>query len=172
MLGSGPYSASSVFNRLAIEASNRADPIALGMIGALFLGSIAAAILASIGFLVTAAFMARERKGELAVLRALGERPGILARMLAIEQALLLLYGVIGGVALGLSLGWLAIPFAWLTPAGTVPVPAPSIIVPWAELAAIALPLVLLLFAGSTLLIRFAMVGPAADALRRQDVAP
>ena len=171
-LQSGPYFTSSVFNRSAIEASNRADPIALGVLGALFLGAIAAAALASIGFLVTAAFMARERKSELAILRALGERPGILARMLAIEQVLLLTYGLVGGVALGLVLGWLAIPFAWLTPAGTVPVPAPSIVVPWGALAVVTVPLAALLFLGSAVLVRLAIGGSAADALRSQDVAP
>jgi hypothetical protein len=171
-LGGGPYSASSVLNRLALEESGRADPISLGVIGALFLGAIAAAVLAAIGFLVTAAFMARERSGEMAVLRALGERPGTLVRMLAVEQALLLLYGLAGGIALGLLLGWLAIPFAWLTPSGTVPVPAPGVSVPWLELSAVVIPMTVALFLGAGMLIRLAMTGSAAAALRRQDVAP
>jgi hypothetical protein len=171
-LGAGPYSVSSMFDRLDIERSGRADPIALGVIGALFLGSLAALLLAAIGFLVNAAFTAGERNGELAVLRALGERPRTLVRMLAMEQLLLMIYGLAGGVVLGLVLGWLAIPFAWLTPAGTVPVPAPDVVVPWAQLAMVALPVAAALLVGATLLIRSAMGGPAAAALRRQDVAP
>jgi hypothetical protein len=92
--------------------------------------------------------------------------------MLAMEQLLLMIYGLAGGVVLGLVLGWLAIPFAWLTPAGTVPVPAPDVVVPWAQLAMVALPVAAALLVGATLLIRSAMGGPAAAALRRQDVAP
>jgi hypothetical protein len=171
-LSAGPYSVSSMLDRLGIERTGRADPIALGVIGALFLGAIAATLLASIGFLVNAAFTAGERNGELAVLRALGERPRTLVRMLATEQLLLVVYGLAGGVVLGLVLGWLAIPFAWLTPAGTVPVPAPDVVVPWTQLALVALPVAAALLVGATLLIRSAMSGPAAAALRRQDVAP
>lgn len=170
-LAGGPYSAASVQSRLDIERTGRADPISLGVIGALFLGSLAALLLAAIGFLVNAAFMAAERNGELAVLRALGERSGTIVRMLAFEQFLLLLYGLVGGVVLGVVLGWLAIPFAWLTPAGTVPVPTPGIVVPWSELAVVAVPLVAALLLGATLLIRSAL-GPPAATLRLQDVAP
>ena len=169
---SGAYSAASIVSRFDVERAGRADPISLGVIGALFLGSLAAILLAAIGFLVNAAFMARERSGELAILRALGERPATLARMLAVEQTLLLGYGLAGGALLGFVLGWVAIPFAWLTPAGTVPVPAPSIVVPWLELAVLATPVLAALLVGAALLIRSALAGPPAPALRRQDVAP
>ena len=48
-LGSGPYSAASVISRAQIEASQSADPVSLAVIGALLLGSLAAALIAAIG---------------------------------------------------------------------------------------------------------------------------
>ncbi len=51
------------------------DPVALGVIGALAIGSISALIVAVIGFVVSAAVSTRERLGEFALLHALGLSP-------------------------------------------------------------------------------------------------
>jgi hypothetical protein len=170
VLSSGQYPIRTVYSRTRIEEAGRTDPIALGMSGALFLGSLAALALAAIGFLVTVAFMARERVAELAVLRALGESRQELVRMLTIEQLALLGYGLIGGLLLGLALGWVVIPYAWLTPAGTVPVPAPAVSVPWAELAAAALAIGAALCLGAMALIGLATRSSVAGELRSQDL--
>jgi hypothetical protein len=171
-LEGGAYSVATAVTRAQAEAARRADPIALGVIGALLLGTIAAIALAAIGFLVTIAFMARERSGELALLRALGQSARGVSAMLAAEAAALLAYGLIAGAALGLLIGWLAIPFASLTPAGGTPVPTPSLEVPWVSLAALALPLTVLLWIGAAVLIRLAAATPIASALRSREVEP
>ncbi len=171
-IGNGPYSAATVVDRVQLEDSGRADPTALGMIGALFMGSLAAAALAVIGFLVTVAFMARERSGESSLLRALGESRRGVVGLLTLESLAILAYGLLTGAALGLLIGWMAIPFAWLTPSGSAPVPAPSVIVPWGLLAAVALPIAVALSAGAVVLVRLATGASVAGTIRGQDVEP
>ena len=65
------------------------DPVALGSIGALGIGFVAAAIFAVIGFVVSAAVSARERVAEFALLRALGLSTGQLSIWLSLENAVL-----------------------------------------------------------------------------------
>ena len=49
-----------------------ADPVALGIIGALSVGFVVAALFAVIGLAISAAVSARQRRTEFALLRALG----------------------------------------------------------------------------------------------------
>ena len=65
------------------------DPIALGIIGALAIGFVAAALFAIVGFIVSAAVSARERIAEFALLRALGLSSGQLSVWLSLENAAL-----------------------------------------------------------------------------------
>jgi hypothetical protein len=171
-LGGGPYSAASVVGRAQLEEARRVNPIALGVIGALLLGSLAAVALTVIGFLVTVAFMARERSGELALLRALGQSTRGVVTMLSVEETALLAYGLVAGIGLGLLIGWLAIPFASLTSSGAAPVPAPTLVVPWPTIAAVSLPVVVALALGAVVLIRVAAARPVAEALRGREVEP
>ncbi len=171
-LSGGPYSVASVVSRAQLESAMQADPIALGVIGALDLGSIAAIALASIGFLVTVAFLARERLGELALLRALGESTRAVVAMLALEEAFLLAYGLLAGAALGLLLGWLAIPFTAVTSTGAAALPPPAVVVPWPTILLIGLPIAAVLAAGALALIRIAAAGAIAPALRGREVEP
>ena len=171
-LGSGPYSAASVISRAQIEASQSADPVSLAVIGALLLGSLAAALIAAIGFLVTVAFMARERRGELALLRALGQPSRGVVAMLAAEEVGLLAYGLMAGIGLGLLIGWLSIPFASLTPSGLAAVPPPVLVVPWPTICTLAIPGLAVLALGATVLIRVSATGSVAGALRSRDVEP
>jgi hypothetical protein len=168
-LAGGPYSVASIVSRSQLEASLQADPIGLGVIGALGLGALAAVIIAGIGFLVTVAFLARERVGELALLRAVGESAGGVAAMLALEQILLLIYGLVAGCALGLLLGWLSIPFASLTSTGASALPPPVTIVPWQAIAAVAIPIAGVLALGAGIVIRTTSGGQIAAGLRGRD---
>jgi len=132
-----PYSVESIISR-----SNRArelsdDPVALGVIGALAIGSVSALIVAAIGFIVSAVVSTRERLGEFALLRALGLSPAQLSAWLTFENAFLLAAGVIAGTGLGLLLSWLVLPFVTLTQDARVVVPPIVVEIPWWAIGAV-----------------------------------
>jgi ABC-type antimicrobial peptide transport system permease subunit len=145
-LRSAPISADDVVDKAAVTADLAGDPLGLGVIGILGLGSLAALVFASIGFLVSATVSISERIGEFALLKALGLSPRQLLLWLSIENLMLLATGLILGTLLGLLLAYLVLPFATLTPTGEPPVPAPVIVVPAeAALPTVALAAVLVL---------------------------
>jgi ABC-type antimicrobial peptide transport system permease subunit len=117
-------------SRSTVDRELRGDPLALGVIGLLGLGSLAAMVFAAIGFIVSATVSTAEREGELALLRALGLSGGQLSTWLSAEHGLLLVAGLGGGVGLGVLLAWLVLPFATLTTNGEPAVPSPVVIVP------------------------------------------
>jgi hypothetical protein len=135
----------SVTDRTAVLAGLEQDPVGLGTLGALLLGSLAAAAFAVVGFLVGSSVAANERVGEFALLRALGLSQGQLSRWLAAEAAFLLALGVVAGTAIGLLLGWLIVPSTLLSPTGSPLVPTPELQIPWS--------LVALAYAGAVLLL-------------------
>ena len=116
-----------------VESTDRlaGDPVALGVIGALGLGSLAALVFAAIGFVVSATGSVTERLGEFALLQAVGLSARQLSTWVSLENAFLLAFGLVTGSGLGLLLSWLVLPFATLTEAGTTPVPAPVVEIPW-----------------------------------------
>lgn len=132
-----PYAATAVVQRVGLTRALESDPVALGTIGALALGSLAAIAFAVIGFLVSAAVSTRERLGEFALLRALGLSARQLVAWLSLENAFLLLVGLLVGSALGVLIALLVLPYTTLTQAGAAVVPKPVIVVPWEALAAV-----------------------------------
>jgi hypothetical protein len=120
----------AILSRTGVDRELRGDPLALGVIGLLGLGSLAAMVFAAIGFVVSATVSTAEREGELALLRALGLSGGQLSTWLSAEHGLLLVAGLGGGVALGVLLSWLVLPFSTLTTTGDPAVPTPVVIVP------------------------------------------
>jgi predicted lysophospholipase L1 biosynthesis ABC-type transport system permease subunit len=82
----------------------RTDPVALGMIGALSIGFVAAIVFALIGFVTSAAVSVRERLTEFALLRAIGLSPRQLAGWLLLEHGFLLAVSLVFGTLLGLAL--------------------------------------------------------------------
>jgi hypothetical protein len=125
-----PIGAEDVIDRAQVLAALEGDPLGLGVIGILGLGSVAALVFAAIGFLVSATVSTSERIGEFALLKAIGLSPRQLFAWLSMESVVLLVVGLVSGVLLGLVLAWLALPFATLTASGEAPVPAPDVIVP------------------------------------------
>lgn len=107
------------------------DPVALGIIGALSVGFIAAALFATVGFVVSAAVSAHERLTEFALLRALGLSPRQLSGWLSLENGLLVALSVLGGTVLGLGLSWLILPFVTLTQSASEIVPGIIVTIPW-----------------------------------------
>ena len=126
-----PVSAADVIGRVARTRALGGDPISLGIIGALALGALAALAFAAIGFVVSATVTTSERITEFAILRALGLSGRELAAWVSLENAFLLIFGLVAGSALGLVLAWLVLPFATLTATGALAVPSPEIVVPW-----------------------------------------
>jgi ABC-type antimicrobial peptide transport system permease subunit len=130
-LAGSPYDAAEVVGRDSLTAALATDPVPLGVIGVLGLGAIAAMAFAAIGFLVSATVSTDERRGEFALLRALGLSNGQLSLWLALENTFLLVVGLVLGSALGLLLCWLVLPFVTVTGTGVAAVPAQVIVVPW-----------------------------------------
>jgi hypothetical protein len=125
---------SAVIGRAELLNNLSTDPVPLGLIGILGLGSLAAMLFAGIGFLVSSTISTSERIGEFALLRALGLSTGQLSLWLSIESVFLLVVGLFVGSGLGLLLAWLVLPFATLTQTGLAPIPAPVVVVPWEAL--------------------------------------
>ncbi|SEG79980.1 FtsX-like permease family protein [Actinacidiphila yanglinensis] len=101
----------------------RSDPLGAGPQSALPAAVVAAVVLASLGFAVSAAGAVRERTAEFAILRALGASRRKLARVIAAEQGLLVLVSLVVGAALGALLTRLVTPLIVLTPQATAPIP-------------------------------------------------
>ena len=130
-LSGSPYSSPQVDTRADRMATLRTDPVALGIIGALSLGFVAAALFAAIGFAVSSAVSARERLTEFALLRALGLSTRQLTSWLSLENGLLIAFSLIAGTALGLVLAYFILPLVSLTQAATQTVPEITVVVPW-----------------------------------------
>lgn len=113
----------SVLVRDELAAQLRGDPLSAGPRTALTAIAVAAAVLAAVGFAVSAAGAVRERAAEFAVLRALGAPRRRLAQVLATEQSTLVLVSLAIGLALGILLTRLVVPLIVLTGEATRPVP-------------------------------------------------
>ncbi|GIH61713.1 hypothetical protein Msi02_25300 [Microbispora siamensis] len=122
----------------ALTAGFRDDPTAAGLQGALLLGFAAALAFAVLGFLVNAAVAARERRGEFAVLGALGVSFRQTFGLLAAEQSFVIGLSLAGGVALAVAVSAAVVPpmvTAGHATGGGLPV---LLHVPWPQVAALA----------------------------------
>ncbi|MBA3619928.1 MAG: ABC transporter permease, partial [Acidothermales bacterium] len=134
-----------IVDRLALRRELQTDPLGLAVVGALALGFLAAAAFAAVGFAVNAIVSARERLGELALLRALGVAPRQLFGLLAVEQAFLVGLGCLAGVALGVLIARLVVPLVSLTAQATRAEPPVLVDVPWPAVLGLAAALALVL---------------------------
>jgi hypothetical protein len=130
-----PFSSDRVVDRVAQARALSTDPVALGISGALYFGFAAAAAFAVIGFAVSAATSAVERRTEFAVLRSLGLSTRQLSGALAVEGGLTALFALAAGTVLGLLLAWLVLPFVSLSDEGTRPFPAVIVHFAWTTAA-------------------------------------
>ncbi|GLF98862.1 FtsX-like permease family protein [Streptomyces yaizuensis] len=140
------------------------DPLSAGPQSALFAATVAAALLAAVGFAVATAAALRERASEFAVLRALGAPRRQLARLVAAEQSLLIALALLIGVGIGTVLTRAVIPLIVLTGQAAQPVPAVLVQLPFDRVA-----LLLAAVAAAPVLIVTALAlrrGEAATALR------
>jgi hypothetical protein len=164
-----PYRSAEVIEREEVARTLTSDPVPLSLIGALGLGSIAAIAFAAIGFVVSATVSTNERIGEFALLQALGLSGRQLRAWLSIENAFLLVLGLLAGTGLGLLLAWLVLPFATLTASGAAAVPVPVVVVPWGAIAPIGIATALLLVVTVGLVTRQVPGARLSGVLRARD---
>jgi hypothetical protein len=101
----------------------------------------AAALLASIGFLVSVVATVRERRLQDALLAALGVSQRGRAGQLCLEQLMLSLPGAAVGALIGAALAWLLVPAVTLTSGAAAPFPPPQVVIPvgWTVLLALGI---------------------------------
>jgi predicted lysophospholipase L1 biosynthesis ABC-type transport system permease subunit len=132
----------------------RDDPLQHGTRTALVLALALAPAFAVIGFTLHTAMSARSRRGEFALLRAIGVRRRQLAGLLWAEQLGLALLAVVVGSALGAFLAAVITPLVSVDADGSPIVPDLAVTVPWLKVAAVALGTALLIVAVVTVLAR------------------
>ncbi|QFY07203.1 FtsX-like permease family protein [Nonomuraea phyllanthi] len=137
----------TVLDQRELAAELRDDPLASGLQGALILGFLAAVVFAALGFLVNAAVAARERRGEFAILRALGVSPRQMFGLLAMEQAFVIVLSLAAGTGLAVAVGVLVVPHIVLTGQASAVVPAVVLDIPWGATAAMLALVAAVLFA-------------------------
>jgi hypothetical protein len=138
-LAGPPFLSASVTTAVGRERSLVSDPVALGIIGALGLGALAAGLFALIGLAVAASVSARERQTEFALLRALGLSRRQLAGWLWLENGSLAVVSLLAGVALGALISLVVLPSVTVTASGSPPTPPVVVVLPLATIAALAL---------------------------------
>jgi hypothetical protein len=163
------FAAASISSRIDLIRALTSAPVPIGLVGALGLGALAALVIAALGFLMGATASAAERTGEFALLRALGLPSRSVSAWLVLENLLLLCFGAAFGLALGLLLAWLVLPFATLTQTGAAPVSTPEIIVPWSLLLPAVFGLVAILVIGAAVVTRQVPAGRLSGVLRSRD---
>lgn len=83
----------------------------IGLFGVLSVGFLATALLACLGLLVYTYASLQGRLQQISVLRAIGIKTRQVLSMVSIEYAGVILYGIVGGVVLGLLTSYLFVPF-------------------------------------------------------------
>ena len=126
-----PFDSLEVAGRQELIRTSTSDPVALGTIGALTVGFVAAAVFAAVGFAVSATVSARERLVEFALLRALGLSSRQLGSWLIIEQGVLTVVSLAMGTLIGLVLTGAILPLVTLTQDGQPAVPEVIVMYPW-----------------------------------------
>ncbi|MGW4021694.1 FtsX-like permease family protein [Streptomyces sp. NPDC005009] len=128
---------SRVVVRDEIAEELRDDPFGAGPGTAFGAAALAAAALTAVGFAVSAAGSLRERSAEFAVVRALGASRRRLARVVLVEQGVLVGLALAVGVLLGAVLARAVIPLIMLTTEAARPVPGVLVELPPARVAAL-----------------------------------
>jgi hypothetical protein len=145
---------SAVVNAKSLSASLEHDPISAAPVKAALAVAAAVALLAALGFCVSVAASARARRGQRALLGALGVPAAAQARLFCLEEIMMSGPAALVGLGLGIGLAHLLIPAVTLTSAGGIPVPTVLVRLPlsWAVLIAVAVPAIPVVAAAITTL--------------------
>ncbi len=122
---------SSVADVAATARQLARDPVSAAPVQAAASVAAAAALLAALGFCVSVAASARERRPRHALLGALGVPPRTQAGLFCLEEALIGIPAAAFGLLIGVGLAYLLIPALTLTATGGLPVPSVLVTVPW-----------------------------------------
>jgi len=136
------------------------NPLSAAPVHAAAAVALAVAVLGALGFCVSVAASARERRSQHALLGALGVPAAAQARLFCAEEALISIPAAGVGLAIGIVLARVMVPALTVTATGTVPVPS---VLP-------ALPLGLVLPLAASLAI-VPVAAAAVTALRQPDPA-
>jgi hypothetical protein len=133
---------SSVVDAATIRQALQHDAESAAPIKGTLAVAIAAAVLAALGFCVSVAASARSRRGQRALLAALGVPSGAQARLFCLEEIMISGPAALIGLALGIGLAHLLIPAITLTATAGLPVPPVLVRLPavWVALIVIAVP--------------------------------
>ncbi|HEX3516515.1 MAG TPA: ABC transporter permease [Trebonia sp.] len=122
-VAAGVPAGTSIVSATGLATTTTTDPLsAAPQLGLLAMG-VAAAFLAITGFWVSIAADVRQRRGETALLAALGVARRESAVQLGLEKLLLSLPSAVIGVVLGVAVARLLVPAVTLSPAAQQPVP-------------------------------------------------
>ncbi len=135
---------SAVMSAGGVASGLLGDPLSTVPQQALLAVAIAAAALAITGFCVSIAAGVRLRRGENALLAALGVAPRAAAGQLCLEKLMLSLPAALAGLILGVVLAELLVPAITLTSSAAVPVPPVLIQFGWSQTLALALAVAIL----------------------------
>jgi FtsX-like permease family len=138
-------------------------PLSVAPLAAM-LGIAAAAIALACGGFAASAATSQDRQRDIAMLDALGTRPGQVMRMLGLEQAMTAVPAAAAGLAIGVILSQLIVPAISLTAAAGHPDPPVVVQVPWLLAAGIAVLIAAMPVLAAALP---AMRGPAVAAMLR-----
>jgi predicted lysophospholipase L1 biosynthesis ABC-type transport system permease subunit len=139
-LAAPPFATLQVASRRAMASQLAGDPLARAIEIALNVSALAALVLAAVGFLVALISDLRDERGDLFDLEAQGVGPAVLRRQFQIRSIVLALFGVVGGIVLGLVLSRLVVALVQVSAANTVPDPPLRLVPAWGiGLAAIAI---------------------------------
>ena len=133
---------SSVVAAAAVGVALQHDPVSAAPIKAVLAVAAAAALLAVLGLCISVAASARARRGQRALLGALGVPAADQARLFCLEELMISGPAAAVGLLLGIGLVHLLIPALTLTATDGIPVPSVlvRIPVPWVALIAVAMP--------------------------------
>lgn len=118
MTNSGAQSVLTALTREGALDALRGDALSLGLSRLLFLSFAVALILSAVSLLAYAALSAQSRRGQFAVLRALGMSSRRITVSVLLEQGLVIAVGVLLGAVMGLLLSSQVLPALALTADG------------------------------------------------------
>jgi hypothetical protein len=159
----------TIISRAALAAAAVADPLSAAPQQALLAMAVAAALLAISGFGVSIAATVRQRRGENALLAALGVNQRSVATQLFLEKLLFSVPAAALGLILGTVVARLLVPAVTLSPTAQIPVPPPTTLFDLPQTIPLAVA-VAVLPALVTALVVFRRPDPAA-ALRAAEAA-
>jgi ABC-type antimicrobial peptide transport system permease subunit len=144
----------------AVAHQSESDSLSASPVHAAAAVAVGVALVAALGFCVSVAASARERRSQHALLAALGVPSTAQARLFCLEEALISIPATAFGLVIGVVLARVMVPALTVTATGAVPVPP----------VLLALPLGWVL-ATAAVLAAIPVVAAAVTALRQPDPA-